>query len=480
MDPSIYWYDYETTGTDPARDRAIQFAGVRTDMDLNVIESPVNLLCRPGDDILPDPDAIRVTHIKMSLLQREGLTETDFIGRVHDGFARPGTCVAGFNSIRFDDEFTRYSLYRNFLDPYAREWQNDNSRWDVIDLFRMAHALRPQGMNWPESETGTPVFRLEELTRANGVGHETAHDAVSDVLATIEMVRKQRAAQPKLYDYLFRLRRKQEVIRGLYPLGKQAILHVSSMYPAARNCIAVVLPLCVHPSNPNGVICYDLANDPTVLIESGPDELHRLLFTPGEERGEDDARIHLKTIHVNRCPAIAPLATLREADAKRLGIDADLCEQHQKALQASAGLVEKIQDAFSRTQFAATDDPDLMLYSGDFFSNADRARMQALRDLPPAELRHAGGGFDDGRVDEMLFRYRARNYPDSLNAAELASWNAYRLEHWQAWRGPDAVMARIDELSADGQGEPCLDELRAYALHLKQSAAGATLEGSSD
>ena len=462
MNPSIYWYDYETTGIDPARDRAIQFAGVRTDLDLKVVGEAENLLCHPGNDVLPDPEAMLITGIRMSVLQAEGLNETEFIGHVYKQFAEGNTCVAGFNSIRFDDEFTRYSLYRNFIDPYAREWQRGNSRWDVIDLFRMAHALRPEGMNWPEDEAGVPVFRLVELTRANNVGHEDAHDAVSDVLATVELVRRQRAAQPKLYEYLFNLRRKQAVIKQLYPLGKTAMLHVSSMYSAARNCLAVVLPLCTHPTNSNGVICYDLAVDPADLITLGPDALHRRLFTASEDLAEDEERIPLKTIHVNRCPAIAPLATLRNEDANRLGIDLARADVHLKALQGTAGIVEKVQEVFGRTEFGAEEDPDLMLYSGNFFSDGDKARMMALRSLPPDELRHAGGGFDDWRVDEMLFRYRARNYPDTLNDEEQARWNRYRADKWQGDRGPKQVLARIEALKSAGADAGCLDDLKQY------------------
>ena len=286
MADSIYWYDYETTGIDPARDRVLQFAGVRTDMDLNVISKPLDLFCKPGDDVLPSPDAILVTGIKMSEVLDKGLTETKFIERILAEFTVSGTCVAGFNSLRFDDEFTRNTLYRNFLDPYAREWQGGNSRWDVIDLFRMAQALRPEGFVWPRNEQDVPTFRLEKLTEVNGIGHESAHDAVSDVLATIDVTRKLRQAQPKLYDFLFELRNKKKVTSQLYPLGKQPVIHISSMYPAAKNCIAIILPICAHPTNPNGVICFDLSQTPDTLLKAGPNELHRLMFSRKEDLAE--------------------------------------------------------------------------------------------------------------------------------------------------------------------------------------------------
>lgn len=365
MANSMYWYDFETTGTDPGRDRAIQFAGVRTDEDLNVIGEPLDLLCYPGDDTIPVPEAILVTGINMTQLKSTGMNEADFSRQIHEQFTVPETCVVGFNSLRFDDEFTRYLFYRNFYDPYAREWQSGNSRWDVIDLFRMAHALRPEGINWPIADNGNTTFRLEKLTEQNGIGHENAHDAVSDVLATIGMAKKLKQAQPKLYAYLFSLRKKNEVLKQLYPLGKTPLVHVSSMYPASQNCLAIVLPLCVHPTNSNGVICFDLSNDPTDLIELSPIELHRRIFSSREELG-NEKRVALKTIHINKCPAIAPLATL-QGNEDRLDIDMSAIQQNMRRIQQSSGVVEKISEVFSQKNFPPTNDPDLMLYQGGFF-----------------------------------------------------------------------------------------------------------------
>ena len=135
MPESLYWYDFETTGTDPVVDRPLQFAGIRTDLELREIAEPQNFFCRPGNDCLPNPDAMLVTGIRMSAVRESGLSERAFADRVLKDFSQPQTCVVGFNSIRFDDEFTRQMLYRNLHDPYAREWRSGNSRWDVIDLF---------------------------------------------------------------------------------------------------------------------------------------------------------------------------------------------------------------------------------------------------------------------------------------------------------------------------------------------------------
>ena len=140
MAPTFFWYDLETTGLDPLIDRPLQFAGVRTDIDLTPIESSVNIFCLPGNDVLPNPEAILVTGLSMSRLSSIGSNEVEFCRSIMSAFSVPETCVVGYNSLSFDDEFVRQMCYRNFFDPYAREWRWGNSRWDVINMFRMAYA----------------------------------------------------------------------------------------------------------------------------------------------------------------------------------------------------------------------------------------------------------------------------------------------------------------------------------------------------
>src|SRR5690606_24220092 len=188
-------------------------------------------------------------------------------------FSQPGTCVVGYNNIRFDDEVTRNTLYRNFYDPYAREWQNGNSRWDIIDMVRLAYALRPDGIVWPEKDDGSPSFRLEDLTRANGIGHESAHDALSDVYATIAIARLIKTCQPKLYQYVFENRSKQAVLGMLDVTSMKPVFHVSSKYPARLRCGALVAPIAHHPENPNAILVFDLRFDPTPLASLSVGEI---------------------------------------------------------------------------------------------------------------------------------------------------------------------------------------------------------------
>jgi len=464
MTETLYWYDLETTGIDSILDRPLQFAGVRTDLDLNEIKPPQNFLGRPGTDVLPQPEALLVTGISLVEIQEKGISERAFTEKVLEQFNQPQSCVVGFNSLRFDDEFTRQMLYRNFHDPYAREWRNGNSRWDVIDLFRAAYALRPEGFNWPKKDNGSPSFKLEDMARANGLAHLDAHDALADVRATIEITRRLRAAQPKLYDFMFRLRGKKAVLQQLYPLGKNPIVHISSMYPASRGCTALVMPICQHPGNNNGIICFDLSQAPEALISASAAELARLVFTPNDQLEENEQRIALKTIHINRCPFVAPLATLNDERAGRLGIDRSESESRAIQLMGVAGLVEKIQEVYGGHHYADSEDPDFQLYQGGFFSDADRNTMSELLAVPPEQLGSFEGRFQDDRLDEMLFRFRGRNHPELFNEAELIQWRAFCAEKWSGGQAIDELELRVNKLEQglEDAAKTVLAELRAY------------------
>jgi len=469
--PTFYWHDYETFGATPAVDRPVQFAGIRTDWELNPIGDPLMLFCRPADDFLPQPEACLITGITPQQALREGVCEAQFMAQIHAELAQPGTCGVGYNSLRFDDEVTRYGLYRNFFDPYGREWQNGNSRWDVIDMLRMARALRPDGIVWPTYDDGTPSLRLEDLTRANGLAHEAAHDALSDVYATIAVARLVKQQQPKLFDYALKLRDKRYVASLLDLVRFKPLLHISSKYPAELGNTALIAPLAAHPVNRNAVIVYDLRCDPTPLLSQSAAEVRAKLYTPTAQLAAGEERIPLKLVHLNKSPMLAPANMLTGDEAARLQISGDLCRKHLGMLRAAPALADKLQEIFTEQGFEDGGDPDLMLYSGGFFGPADRSAMDQIRATPEPLLAELAPAFQDGRLEEMLFRYRARNYPDSLSGAEQRQWEKWRRQRLieQPPRGAlnfEAFYARLNQLAlehaTDSSKIHILEELAAY------------------
>jgi exodeoxyribonuclease-1 len=472
--PSIYWYDLETFGIDPKKDRIAQFAGLRTDPELNVISDPLVMFCKPARDMLPSPESCLVTGITPQQALQDGIPEAAFIARVNDEFSRPDTCVCGYNNIRFDDEFVRYSLYRNFFDPYEREWKNGNSRWDIIDMVRLTRALRPDGIEWPWRDDGLPSFRLEDLTVANHIEHAHAHDALSDIHATIAIAKLIRDKQRKLFDFVFSLRSKHQVAMQFNVKEHKPVVHVSGMFPSRYFCATVVAPITMHPSNKNGVIVYDLREDPAPLLDLSIEEIQKRVFSPKDDLAEDEARVPLKTIHMNKCPVVVPLTTLDNESQGRIQLDMDACQRHLAVLQNNPQLEKKISQVFHHKGYTPTDDPDQQLYQG-FFDAADKGRMQEIRSCAPDELAQREFFFNDKRLPELLFRYRARNWPDSLNEHEVQLWKAYCQQRVTDPDGGNSITLqefnqRLDELSnaedTTALQQTVIATLREYAQSL--------------
>ncbi len=446
---TLYWHDYETFGLNPRFDRPVQFAGLRTNLELEEVDKPLNLFCRPSRDILPNPQACLITGITPQLAAKKGIREQAFISKIHEQLSRPETCGVGYNSIRFDDEVTRFTLYRNFYDPYAREWQNGNSRWDIIDLVRMTYALRPQGLQWPLNEAGHPVFRLDRLSVANGIQHENAHDALADVRATLALARLIRQQQPRLYAWLFQLRDKRKAGSLLNIRTHEPIVHSSRMFAAAVGATTLVMPLVREPNHGNGVLAYDLRVDPTPFLSLGLEELRFRLFTAREDLPEGIERLPIKAIRSNQCPALAPQGTLSKDAAKRIHLDISECQNHWQQLMDNPGFFKHVAKAYSGREIKRGGDVDGALYDG-FMKNSDRVLMTGIQQAKAGRLDSGNYPFTDPRLVEMLFRYRARNWPESLDADEQLVWQQFCHKRLcQASDGPCLSVTEYNEQLAE-------------------------------
>jgi len=437
---TFYFHDYETFGKNPALDRPAQFAGVRTDQDFNIIEEPLVIYCRPSDDYLPEPEAVMITGITPQLALEKGLSEAEFSAHIHKAFSVPGTCIVGYNNIRFDDEVSRNIFYRNFYDPYAYSWQYGNSRWDLLDVMRACYALRPDGIHWPENDDVFPSFRLEHLTKANGIEHENAHDAMADVYATIAMAKRVKQAQPRLFDFLLEHRNKHKISALLDIPAMTPLVHVSGMFGAARGNTAWVAPLAWHPENKNAVIVCDLGGDMTPLLELDAEQMRERLYTRRDALEPGQSPLPIKLLHINKCPVLAPAKTLLPENAERLGIDRERCLQNLQLLRQNTQVREKVVALYADAEpFKGSDDVDARLYDG-FFSDADRAAMRIILETKPENLPALDLTFNDSRIETLLFRYRARNFPATLTDAEQRRWREHRQEKLNAERVQDYIL----------------------------------------
>ena len=430
---TLYWHDYETWGAKPSVDKPSQFAGVRTDEDLNIKGEPLVIFCRPNNDCLPQPQACLITGITPQRALMNGKLENDFFRLIHQELSAPGTCGVGYNSIRFDDEVTRYGLYRNFYDPYEREWKQGNSRWDIIDVVRLVYALRPDSLSWPLREDGSPSFKLELLSKANGIEHMSAHDALSDVHATIALAKLIKTKEPKLYDYCYQLRDKHRVLAHIDIDERKPFLHISSRFPASNGCAALLAPLMRHPKNNNSIICYDLSVDPSPLLQLSTDEVIERLYLKASALPAGIERIPLKEVHLNKSPMVITAKMLDDQTAQRLNISKHQCELHWQQL-CNTDLKDKLMTVYGDRSFTSNTDAEQKLYDG-FVGDSDRALLTDIRQASPESLSLFAEKLKDKRLVTLLFRYRARYYPETLTESEQYQW-----QQWRYYRLTDETM----------------------------------------
>ncbi|MFA0413538.1 exodeoxyribonuclease I [Vibrio renipiscarius] len=429
--PTFFFFDYETWGTSPAKDRPSQFAGVRTDMDFNIIGEPLVIYCQPPADYLPGVEAALITGISPQLAASKGFIEPEFIRQIHEQLATPNTINLGYNSIRFDDEVTRYTCYRNFFDPYAWSWQNGNSRWDLLDVMRACYALRPEGIEWPVNDEGFISFKLENLSVANGIEHANAHDAMADVIATIELAKKIKAAQPKLFEYFLSMRHKRKLNELVDIVNMTPLMHVSGMLGRECHYTSWIVPVAWHPTNQNAVIVVDLAKDPQVLLDLDLEALTERLYTKHSELAEDELPVPVKLVHLNKCPILAPAKTLTAENAEKIGIDREQCLKNLQIIRQHPEVREKLIGLFANErEYSKNADVDTQLYDG-FFSPADRAAMDIIRQTKPENLADLDITFSDARIEPLLFRYRARHFPWTLTEQEQVRWSNHCRDYFQ-------------------------------------------------
>lgn len=472
MAASFFFYDLETSGFDPRRTRIMQFAGQRTDLNLKPIGEPVNLLIKLTPDVLPDPDAIMVTGITPQKTIAEGVTEAEFLEVFYKKVSQPDTIFAGFNNVRFDDEFMRYLNWRNFYDAYEWQWARGASRWDLLDAVRMTRALRPDGIEWPFAPDGKPTNRLEILAKINKLDHANAHDALSDVLATIDLARLVKQKQPELFDYLLGVRDKKKVAELVE--SNQPFVYTTGRYPSANLHTSAAVRLINHPER--GALVYDLRQDPTPFLAMTVDEIvEAWRFT----RDPDAVRLPVKTMKYNRCPAVAPLGVIKDKTTQnRIGLNLETIQKHFDILKTGhaeftkkvLAAVDKLDQERQQTQASLVDNEltvDARLYDG-FVDGADKRIMTDLRRAKPAELSEFASRFKDERLRSLLPIYKARNFPGELSEEERAEWDKFCQR--QLFSGDKdsrlaKYMQRIEELLADnlkGEKQYLLEELRLY------------------
>lgn len=463
MAQTFFFYDLETSGLSGREDRIMQFAGQRTDMDLNPVGDPVNVLVALNDDTLPSPDALMVTGISPQQTVAEGYTEAEFAKLLIDDVFNENTIVVGFNNIRFDDEFIRHLFWRTFNDPYEWCWRDGRSRWDMLDVVRMTRALRPGGIEWPVDNNGKATNRLELIASANGIDHFKAHDALSDVEALIALAKLIKSKQPQMFEYLLKMRDKNEVKKLVNLDSKQPFVYTSGRYDAEFEKTTIAFPLT---AGKNGnVLVYDLRYDPLQFVGMDSKELAKKIYVSWEERqAEDFVKLPVKELQYNRAPAVAPLAVLQKEDGwRKIGLDMQTIESRKKILVNAPDFSENLRTIFeNKPEYKKSSDPEAQLYDG-FLNDRDRLRVETIRNAPERQLVDFHPEFVDERLAPLFLHFKARNYPKTLSGDEVKKWEQWRTKRLSA-QLPDFTKSiqRLSASETDESKQFILQELKLW------------------
>lgn len=473
-EPDFFFYDLETSGISPREDRIMQFAGQRTNFNLEPVGEPVNLLIKLNDDTLPSPDAIMVTHILPQETVASGLSEAEFCKVVSEEIFTPNTIVCGYNSVRFDDEHMRYLFWRNFYDPYEWQWKDGRSRWDLLDVVRMVRALRPEGIVWPvkvDPETGIKkaVNKLELLSKLNKITHEKAHDALSDVEALISLARLLRDKQPQIFNYLLKMRDKKAVQKLVNLQNPKPFVYTSGRYSSDFLNTSVAFPLA--PSKNGNILVFNLRYNLEELLEA---EKNFVPETKISRAGKEyqtwfDFGVAVKELCFNKCPAVAPISVLdavsKEASSdpvaphprgtsgwEKIDLTKELIQKNLQILLAHPDFAERMRSLYEKkNDFPKSAEAEAGLYDG-FLPDGDRRICRKIQASDINGLSDLHPEFVDERLPKLFLHYKGRNFKESLSAAELSLWEADRLERIKKQSGRFfASLNNLETLAREGQ-----------------------------
>ena len=473
-EPSFFFYDLETSGINPREDRIMQFAGQRTNFDLEPVGEPVNLLVRLNDDTLPSPDAIMVTNILPQETVATGLSEAEFCKVISEEVFAPNTISCGYNSVRFDDEHMRYLFWRNFYDPYEWQWKDGRSRWDLLDVVRMVRALRPEGITWPtiiDPETGKnkPANKLELLSKLNKISHEKAHDALSDVEALISLARLLRDKQPQIFNYLLKMRDKKAVQKLVNLQNPEPFVYTSGRYSSEFLNTSVAFPLA--PSKNGNILVFNLRYNLEELLEAEKNFVPEIRtnrfgkeYTTWFDFGEA-----VKEFCFNKCPAVAPISVLdvvsNEASEdpvaphpqgasgwKKIKLSPEQIQKNLQILLAHPDFAERMRSVYEKkSDFPKASEVEAELYAG-FLPDKDRQICRKIQLSSSDELSDFHPEFTDERLPKLFLHYKGRNFKESLSFEERLLWETDRMERIKNQSGKFlAALSRLEDLAKEGQ-----------------------------
>lgn len=461
MAKTYLFYDIETTGLNKCFDQVIQFAAIRTDSNLNEIERYEYFL-KLNNDVVPSPRAFITHRIPLSKLE-EGMNELDGMIKIHALLNTPDTVSIGYNSLGFDDEFLRFSFYRNFLPPYTHQYAQGCSRMDLYPMALICSLFKKNLLRWPENN-----LKLENIGNLNGFSEGVAHNAMVDVITTLKLARCLHQEQ-ETWNYLRGFFDKQTDLQRCQDLAKDsdnfAIL-IDGKFGFEQQYQCAVTCLGTHQHYKNQMLWLRL--DHTKLGSANPDNILEHTWVVNKKLGEPALILPMKNRFLQ----------------KYLQSKQDDIQENLIWLKSNPALLDKISHHYRHYTYPKINNLDVAagLYDNGFLSPHDQEICRKIHSSPAANKIKCARSFSESYLIQLAIRALGHHYFDSLSQDEQITYKNYLNSIFSGknnsvdYRGnprlsPQSALDEINELAAtslDAEQQSILVELAAYIQKARQ------------
>ncbi|MDA8561631.1 exonuclease domain-containing protein [Gammaproteobacteria bacterium] len=402
---TFLFYDIESTGLNKSFDQVLQFAGIRTDKDLNEIER-YELKVKLNPDIIPSPFAT-ITHRISVKNNQDNISEYEAIKKIHSWINQPNTKSLGYNTLGFDDEFLRFSFFKNLLPPYSHQYANNCGRLDLYPMTAMYYLFKNEILNWPKIENKISL-KLEQLNNANNLAKGQAHDAMVDVEATLKLAREFKK-ESKMWDYLIGFFNKNEDIARSNLLKNSPALYFNGYLGHDNNFQCPVIFLGQHKYYKNQSIWLRL--DSTKLIETTQETIQNTTQIIRKKPGEPGFLLPIKKRYLNYLTK----ERLDQTEINELWL-----KNNSETLKAIASYhTNFIYPTYQNV------DIDSSLYLNGFKNSNEEKFCRDFHKAPDKEKTKIIDKAPNQNLKKQAIRILGRNFPENLSQAQLKEFNIY-------------------------------------------------------
>jgi exodeoxyribonuclease I len=466
---NFVFYDFETSSSNKYWGQIIQIGAILTNENLEELDR-YDARCRLSPGIIPEAMALIVNKSSPKMLKGSNLSHYEMIRQFVDTLKKWGKATyVGFNSIEFDEEFLRCTLFQTLEYPYLTS-TNGNTRGDILSLARAANLYYPNTLKNSINKKGNAVYKLDQMAPLNGIKHGDAHSAIGDVVATVGVAKIIAKKAPNVWKASLLTMDKNQSLE----LIKSELYFCTNEYFYGKSRPYVQAFVCQHPQY-QWPLCFDLKHDPNIFLKMSIKELESAMKKNPK---------FLRTVRHNKHPVIMNPSYGNEFDEYKT-IGKDTLSKRAKLIKNDKEFAEKVSiikqaEADEKDQSKSQEDVynEESIYK-KFTSNEDNKVMPEFHDADWDKKISVMSKFKDERLVYFGKKLIYMEKPELLSKSEYNSIHkdtAKKLlsTNNEKWNTIPRTYSEIDTLREkfEREGQPekliILDEINAYVEDLEK------------